>query len=125
MVWLGVMIGGGLGAVARHALNTAIQRHTSSSFPIGIVVVNAVGCLAAGLLAGLLASGRLQVGQASRTFIFAGVLGGFTTFSSYALDSYTMLRAGSTAPAFLNLAGQVIVGFAALAAGFAIGAWRQ
>jgi CrcB protein len=80
--------------------------------------------LAIGVLAGLLASTRLHLGEVSRTFLIVGVLGGFTTFSSYSLDSYTLIRSGQTGLALVNAAGQVIVGLAALAVGFAVASWR-
>jgi CrcB protein len=66
--------------------------------PLATMTVNLAGCLAIGVLAGLVASGRLTLAPATRAFVFVGVLGGFTTFSSFGLDSFTLAhgaRAGS------------------------------
>ena len=88
MSWLLVAAGGAIGAVARHALNSLIhQRIVTSRFPVGIFVVNVAGSFAIGLLGGLLASERLAWGQGARTFAIVGVLGGFTTFSSFSFDT--------------------------------------
>ena len=66
MIWLAIAAGGALGAAARHALNAAVQlRWGASGFPLGILVVNVVGCLAIGVVAGLGASARVQVGRAA------------------------------------------------------------
>ncbi len=120
MIWLAVAVGGGVGALARHALNTAITLRLGSPFPVGIFAVNILGCAAIGLVAGTVASSRLQIGETSRTFLVAGVLGGFTTFSSFSLDTYTLLRGGHTASALLNAIGQVVGGLAAVWIGFAV-----
>src|SRR5215211_3018299 len=112
MLWIAIAVGGGLGAMARHAVNHVFNLRFGGTFPAGIFVVNAVGCLLIGLLAGLIASTRLHLGELARTFVFVGVLGGFTTFSSWGLDTYTLLRSGHTGMALLNAAGQVVVGVA-------------
>jgi hypothetical protein len=67
---------------------------------------------------------RLHLGELGRTFIFVGVLGGFTTFSTYGLDTYTLFRGGHTGLGLINAVGQTIVGLGAVWLGFAIGAWR-
>jgi CrcB protein len=59
-----------------------------------------------------------------RTFVFVGILGGFTTFSSYGLDTYTLFRGGHTGLGLLNAMGQMVVGLSAVWLGFAIGDWR-
>ena len=124
MLWLAIAIGGGLGAVARHAVNHLFNLRFGTTFPAGIFVVNAIGCLTIGLLAGLIASTRLHLGEVGRTFVFVGILGGFTTFSSYGLDTYTLLRGGHTGLGLLNGVGQMVVGLGAVWLGFAMGDWR-
>lgn len=84
-------------------------------------MVNLVGCLVIGLLAGLLASDRLALRDTTRQFIFVGLLGGFTTFSSFGLDTLTLSRGGSATQAVLNIALQVIGGLLAVWVGYAIG----
>ncbi len=123
MIWLAIAAGGAFGAAARHALNTLVQSRYAL-FPAGIFAVNAAGCLAIGLLAGLAAAGRLQLGETMRLFLFVGVLGGFTTFSAYSLDTLALARGGHVTLAAVNAAGQMVVGLLAVWAGFTAGAWR-
>ncbi len=110
--------------MARHALNSLFQGRYSG-FPAGIFIVNILGCLAIGVLAGLLASTRLQVGEVGRTFLIVGLLGGFTTFSSFGLDTFVLSRGGHTGLAALNAAGQPLIGIAAVWLGYVLGSWRS
>ena len=122
MSWMLVAAGGAIGAVARHGLNSLIhQRIVTSRFPIGIFVVNVAGSFAIGLLGGLLASERLSWGQGARTFAIVGVLGGFTTFSSFSFDTLTLARDGLTSYAIWNAIGQVALSLIAVWAGFLLG----
>jgi CrcB protein len=108
MVWILIGLGGALGALARHALNHFIhQRTLLSTFPLGIFVANVLGSVAIGVLAGLLSSHRVQLGYEARTFVIVGLLGGFTTFSSFSLDTVALMHNGHHAQAFWNVAGQV------------------
>jgi len=123
--WIAVAIGGALGSLARHGVNHVVQtRWLALRFPIGTAAVNLVGCLVIGLLAGLIASNRLTLGLYWREFIFVGVLGGFTTFSSFGLDTLTLTQSHSGSYAILNVALQVIGGLFAVWAGYAIGVAR-
>jgi CrcB protein len=124
MLWIAVAVGGGLGAVARHAVNHLFNLRFGAAVPAGIFIVNAIGCLVIGLLAGLIASTRLHLGEVGRTFVFVGILGGFTTFSSYGLDTYTLFRGGHAGLGLLNAVGQMVVGLGAVWLGFAMGDWR-
>ena len=113
--------------MARHAMNTAIHHSGQmryGAFPYGILAVNTAGCLAIGLLAGLLAAGRVQMGEHVRTFLVVGVLGGFTTFSSFGLDTFTLMRGGQSLLALTNIGAHVALGLTALWAGFTLGSWR-
>jgi CrcB protein len=110
-------VGGAIGAVARYLLGGAVQRLTPGFFPYGTVVVNVVGCLVFGLIIGL-AESRFTLGPTGRAFVLIGVLGGFTTFSSFTYESFELLRDGQVLQAAANVAGQVVVGFLALWAGF-------
>jgi len=119
MTWILVGIGGAVGSMARHGLNHIIhQRNLASTFPLGIFVINIAGSGAIGVLAGLLASGRLALSPDARTFLIVGILGGFTTFSSFSLDTLALMRSGQSAAAMLNVAGQVGLSLIAVWAGF-------
>ncbi len=123
--WIAVAAGGALGSVARHGVNHLVQsRWLTARFPIGTAAVNLTGCLVIGLLAGLIASNRLVVGLYWREFVFVGLLGGFTTFSTFGLDTFTLTQTHSGGYAFLNVALQVIGGLAAVWAGYALGVAR-
>ena len=86
-------------------------------FPLGTFVVNIIGCLAFGALAGA-ASSRLSLAPEVRLFWFTGILGGFTTFSSYAFESFALVRDGQLLAASANIAGQVVLGLVAIAAAY-------
>jgi len=123
MIWLLVAAGGALGSVARYALSTFVLRATGTLFPLGTFVVNAVGCLCFGVVVGAAAQ-RIALTPEARAFILAGVLGGFTTFSSYVFESAGLIRDGQMAAAIVNVAGQVVAGLAAFWLGTAVGGLR-
>ena len=112
-------IGGALGAIARYALAGLVHRFTSPFFPYGTVAVNLVGCLCFGLIVGL-ADERFVIGPTGRAFVLIGLIGGFTTFSSYTFETFELLRAGDVARAMANAGGQVIGGLIALWAGYSL-----
>jgi fluoride exporter len=121
VIWVLIGIGGGLGAIARHGLNALIHgRLVGVRFPVGIFAVNVLGSFAIGLLGGLIASERLS-DYPSRTFLIVGVLGGFTTFSSFSFDTLALVRQGLSLQAFWNVIGQVGLSLAAVWLGFSIG----
>jgi CrcB protein len=122
MIWLIVAAGGAIGSVARHGLNHLVhQRALSSTFPAGIFIINIVGSGVIGLLAGVISSGRVTMSYEARTFLIVGVLGGFTTFSSFSLDTLALIRDGHVGQAFWNVAGQVGIGLLAAWAGYRVG----
>jgi CrcB protein len=121
-VWIAVAVGGAIGSVARHAVNHLVHvRWLTTRFPAGTVVVNVTGCLLIGLLTGLIASNRLTFRFYWREFIFVGVLGGFTTFSTFGLDTHMLLRTHSSEAAMVNIAANMIGGLVAVWLGYAIG----
>jgi CrcB protein len=90
-----VMLGSGLGGGARLWLSTLVARSTSLAFPWGTLFVNVSGCLLVGVLGALLAPpGRLHDAQQIRVFLVTGVLGGFTTFSAFALETVLLYERG-------------------------------
>jgi CrcB protein len=122
MTWIAVAIGGALGSLARHGVNHVVHvRWLATRFPVSTVVVNLSGCFIIGLLAGLLATDRLVLRAPAREFIFVGLLGGFTTFSTFGLDTLLLTRGDSAGQAALNIALQVIGGLAAVWLGYQLG----
>src|SRR3954468_18176493 len=85
MIWLAVAAGGALGSMARHGVNILFAHVLERAVPYATASVNLAGSAAIGLLAALIAAGRLHWSTELRTFVFVGILGGFTTFSSFML----------------------------------------
>ena len=126
MIWIAVLVGGALGSAARHAINILTTRLLDDPGPYATATVNMIGSVTIGVLAGLLAAHRLTMSTTMRTFVFVGVIGGFTTFSSFMLDSLTLLEAGAPGRALTNLIGQILVGSVLVYAGFRVGlAWTS
>lgn len=114
-----VAAGGALGSVARYQLSGLLLQHTGDwRFPAGTFAVNVTGCLAAGVLAGL-AEGHGLLSADARLFLFVGLLGGFTTFSAFGMETMHLLARGDTGVAFANVALSVAAGLAALWLGMA------
>ena len=101
-----VMLGGALGAGARHLVGVVALRRMGPGFPWGTLTVNLVGGLLMGLLAGWLV--RFGGSEASRLFFAVGVLGGFTTFSAFSLDTFLMIERSQYALAALYVGASVI-----------------
>jgi fluoride exporter len=114
-----IAVGGALGSVCRYGLSLAVQRLSSPTFPYGTFVVNVVGCLLFGMIVGA-ARHRLALGPAERAFLLVGILGGFTTFSTFAYETFALVQNGELVRAFLNAAGQLLGGLTALWAGYVI-----
>jgi len=105
-----VAFGGALGSVARYRLGTWVLAHSADwKFPTGTFVVNVIGCLIAGVAAGLAERYHLFSPDA-RLFLFVGILGGFTTFSAFGLETVFLLRRGDVWIAALNVVGSVACG---------------
>ncbi len=121
MIWLAVAAGGAVGSLARHGVNLLFAHLFDRSMPYATAAVNVSGSLVIGALAGLLASGRLEMAPVTRVFVFVGVLGGFTTFSSLMLDMLTLTQGGERALAVSNLALQTLAGLAAVWWGYSLG----
>ena len=114
--WGALIVGGGIGAGARYLLDGAIIRGRKDAFPLGILVVNIVGSFLLGLLAGV-----PQVSPAWLAIIGTGVLGGFTTFSTVAVETVLLAQRRRRDWAWVNLLGTFLVCLVAAAVGLAIG----
>lgn len=116
--------GGFLGALARYVISGLVQREFPlATFPYGTLVVNLVGCFAIGVLAGISES-RQFFGPDARLFVFVGVLGGFTTFSTLGYETIVLMRDADLFPAFANIGLHVIAGLALVWLGYAAATWR-
>jgi CrcB protein len=105
-----VGMGGFIGSSLRYALSIGVQRTVPTSFfPYGTMTVNVVGCLCIGLLAGLIEA-RQSLDPGLVLFLMFGILGGFTTFSTYALESLVLAESGMLLKALANTVLQVVVG---------------
>ena len=121
MIWVAIGTGGAIGSLARHGVNMLMARLAGQPTPLATASVNVVGCLIIGVLAGSLAGGRFHLSLAARAFVFVGLLGGFTTFSSFGLDTLTLAHEGREVAALWNVAGQVGLGLACTFGGYALG----
>jgi CrcB protein len=109
-----VSLGGFIGAALRYLTSGVIGRFMpQTSFPYGTFVVNILGCLLIGVLAGV-AESREIFTTTSRAFLLTGILGAFTTFSTFSYETMGLFQSGQTSPAFANLALQVVLGLAAV-----------
>ena len=106
--YLFVFFGGGLGAAFRYWLTGFVQKNISSVFPLGTLVVNVVGCFAIGFLM-MIFEERFLVNPSLRIFLTIGILGGFTTFSSFGYETISLLRDGELAFAAINIFASVAV----------------
>jgi CrcB protein len=114
-----VALGGAIGSVARYKLSGLVLHHTVDwRFPAGTFAVNVLGCLVAGVLAGLAEKHDLLSPDA-RLLLFTGLLGGFTTFSAFGLETMHLIKRGDVAVAAANVALSVVAGLLALWLGMA------
>jgi CrcB protein len=96
-----LLAGGGFGTVARYLISSYTHKIYLGAFPLGTLVVNMLGSFVIGLLWGMFESENMS--QGLRVFLFIGILGGFTTFSSYALESYHLFKDGEIRMALINV----------------------
>ena len=121
MTWLAVAVGGAIGSVARHAVNRAVFGRWPSALPLSTAMVNLAGCFAIGMLGGLIASERIVLRAHWREFVFVGLLGGFTTFSTFGLDTLVLARSQPAGYAIAYVIGQVVGGLLAVWVGYRLG----
>jgi len=118
-----VALGGALGSVSRYLVGIWAQTASKSiDFPYGTLTVNLIGCFVIGFLSQLVESRGVFTPE-SRALVFIGLLGGFTTFSSFGNDTVNLLREGETFNALANVGANVILGLALVWLGRAIPYW--
>jgi CrcB protein len=115
-----VFLGGGLGAAARYVLQGLVYRFLPATFPFGTFAVNIIGSFLIGFLMAAL-EGRFLVTPALRVFLAIGVLGGFTTFSSFSYETLMLLREGSYALGAINILATVVLCLSATWMGLVLG----
>lgn len=115
-LWVGVAAVSGLGALARFWLDALVSLRAGARFPAGTLVVNASGSFAAGVLAGA------AVGHGASVLLGAGLIGSYTTFSTWIYETLLLAEQGRGRAALANVAVQVVLGLGAAAAGWATGA---
>jgi CrcB protein len=116
MSYVMVFLGAGIGGALRHGVNSAALRLGLTGFPFHTLFINAAGSLAMGVIAGWFAL-RGQAPQLWRLFLTTGVLGGFTTFSAFSLETVLLWERGEAGAAFAYVAASVVAAIAGLVAG--------
>ena len=119
MGYLIVFLGGGLGATVRHGINLGIARVLGTGFPYATLLINITGSLIMGLAAAYFAF-KGDTSQHWRLFFTTGILGGYTTFSTFSLDTALLYERGEVGLAALYVLLSVVVSIAGLFAGLAI-----
>ena len=116
-----VFLGAGIGGAVRHGVNLGCARYCGAAFPWGTLSINVIGSFLMGIFAAWLAF-RVGEGwsQPVRLFLTTGILGGFTTFSTFSLDAVLLWERGAAGPAFLYVAASAVASIGALVAGLAI-----
>ena len=122
LTWTSVAAGSALGGMARFWLTSAMTAWLGARFPHGTLLINVLGSLVIGLVAALtLTPGRLGVHPDLRVFLMVGVCGGFTTFSSFSLQTLELIQGGEMALALLYVAGSVALCLVSVWCGWYLG----
>ncbi|KPF41762.1 fluoride efflux transporter CrcB [Rhizobium sp. AAP43] len=115
-----VAFGGALGSVCRYLTGLAMTRLLGPAFPWGTLTVNVVGSFAIGFLAELFAR-KFDASMELRLLLIVGFLGGFTTFSSFSLDTLALVERGAALQGMAYIAGSLLLSFAAVFSGLSLG----
>ena len=105
---IAIAVGGAFGSVLRYGLSTWVHTLVGRSFPFGTLAVNVLGCLAMGILFVLLVE-RMGESAVWRAGLLIGVLGGFTTFSTFSIETFNLIEQGAMAKAAGNMAASLIL----------------
>jgi CrcB protein len=119
--WVAVALGGAIGSVGRFWLTGVMTALTGPRFPWGTLLINVLGSLVIGLVAGItLTPARVGMHPDVRIFLMTGICGGFTTFSAFSLQTLELLQTGDSVPALGYAIGSVVLCVAATYAGWAL-----
>jgi len=115
-------MGGAIGSIGRIGMTDLVNKWLGNQFPFGTIMVNVTGAILMGLLAGYGESepGKLIFAPGARTFLMIGVLGGYTTFSSFSLQTFLFIEQGNLMGAFLNILLSVVLCLLDIWAGFSV-----
>ena len=114
-----LITGGAIGTVLRYGVSMWVQRLLQYSFPFGILSVNVIGSFLIGFCWSLAESYNFSIN--TRAFLFTGLFGGFTTFSSFALDTMSLMKTGDYKLAFINILASNVLGLIAVFLGLLVG----
>ncbi|HAC15098.1 MAG TPA: fluoride efflux transporter CrcB [Bacteroidetes bacterium] len=118
VLWVG--LGGALGSSSRYVISHLIQENTSSGFPFGTFTVNIIGCLIIGFLVGLSIHRPESLSEQSRFLLSTGFCGGFTTFSAFSAETFSLIDKGEFTTAILYVILSIFVGLLATGMGIII-----
>lgn len=118
--WLLIAAGGAFGSIMRYAMQGWVQRLVGGTFPLGTLVVNVLGCLIIGFLTAVF-TGPVLIREEYRIGLTVGILGGFTTFSTFGLESFNLMNGGQLGLAALNIALSCGLGLLGVWAGYRFG----
>ena len=119
--YLWIALGSAAGGAARYFCSGYVGRHLGETFPWGTVLVNAAGCLLIGFFAALTApEGRMFIPSHARQFVMVGLCGGFTTYSTFSLETLNLARNGEWGRALANVLGTLALCLAAVWLGYAL-----
>ncbi|HTY12953.1 MAG TPA: fluoride efflux transporter CrcB [Candidatus Omnitrophota bacterium] len=113
---IAVSLGGVVGALMRYGTGGIVHRSFPADFPYGTLFINLAGCLAIGFLWGMFE--RFEFPSNARSFVFIGILGSFTTFSSYGIETFNLLRDGEINYGLMNILLNNVLGIVLVFAGF-------
>lgn len=113
---LAVAVGGAIGSVARYLVAIGSGKIFGINFPWGILIINVTGSLLIGVFVGLFAT-KWDLPQSVRIFLTVGICGGYTTFSTFSLDSYYLMERGQVLMALAYMIGSVVLSISALVGG--------
>lgn len=117
--WVFIACGGALGTLLRYFLSGLDYRFSQGFFPMSTLVINLAGSLFIGFFWGLFE--RMSVSPEMRMFVFIGILGGFTTFSTFTLENFNLMRDGELRIALVNILASNLLGIACVFLGFWVG----
>ena len=113
-----VFIGGGIGSIARYLVTTIAKNFTNIDFPFGTLIVNIVGSFLMGIFTALIVSKIIANSESMRLLLAVGFLGGFTTFSSFSMETFTLIEKHEIFYAIVNIVANVTFGLLAAYLGF-------